>query len=406
MVAKIKSGKSLIGALNYNEQKVKTGKARLIAACLYPQQHDRLSFDDKLFRLVDLAERNQRVKTNTLHLSLNFDVGEKVGRDKLCEIADAYMAKIGFDTQPYLVYQHFDAGHDHIHVVTTNIAADGHRISLHNIGKLKSEPARKEIEVEFNLVQAETQCKSLHNQNGIKPLIYGRTDTKSSISNIVNYVTQNYKFTSLPEFNAVLLAFNVQADRGSKETVMYNKNGLRYWVLDKNGQKTGVPIKASAIYKKPTLKLLEERFKLNEFLRKPYRNELSGKIERVLQTARNRQDLQILLSQIGVAVILRENAEGRLYGLTFVDSKSKVVFNGSDLGKRYSAAAIESQITVNRNNTQQRSNQNTTEIKSVHNPEEKFEGGLLANLLSPIDHTEDQSIFKQERKKKRKRLKL
>lgn len=35
---------------------------------------------------------------------------------------------------------------------------------------------------------------------------------------------------------------------------------------------------------------------------------------------------------------LRYNAEGRLYGITFVDNQSKVVFKGSDLGKGYSAA--------------------------------------------------------------------
>ncbi len=77
MVAKIKSGKSLIGALNYNEQKVKAGKAVLLAAQLYSKDMKLLSFNDKLFRLTDLADRNQRTKTNTVHLSLNFDLSEQ-----------------------------------------------------------------------------------------------------------------------------------------------------------------------------------------------------------------------------------------------------------------------------------------------------------------------------------------
>jgi len=116
MVAKIKSGKSLIGALNYNEHKVKAGKAKLIAAQAYAKDCHLLSFDDKLFRLKDLAERNLRTRTNTVHLSLNFDVSENLDNTKLIEVAEDYMERIGFGHQPYLVYKHSDAGHPHIHV--------------------------------------------------------------------------------------------------------------------------------------------------------------------------------------------------------------------------------------------------------------------------------------------------
>ena len=35
-----------------------------------------------------------------LHMSLNFDINEKVGKEKLQRIARAYMEKIGFDEQP------------------------------------------------------------------------------------------------------------------------------------------------------------------------------------------------------------------------------------------------------------------------------------------------------------------
>ena len=62
-------------------------------------------------------------------------------------IADTYMRMIGFGQQPYLVYEHKDAGHQHIHIVTTNIRADGSKIDMNNIGRNQSEKARKTIEV-------------------------------------------------------------------------------------------------------------------------------------------------------------------------------------------------------------------------------------------------------------------
>jgi hypothetical protein len=50
------------------------------------------------------------------------------------------------------------------------------------------------------------------------------------------------------------------------------------------------------------------------------------------------------LKQQNIYVVLRQNAENRLYGITFVDNTTKCVFNGSDLGKGYSAAAIQSRL--------------------------------------------------------------
>jgi hypothetical protein len=46
------------------------------------------------------------------------------------------------------------------------------------------------------------------------------------------------------------------------------------------------------------------------------------------------------LSKENIDVVLRKNKEGLIYGITYVDHKTKCVFNGSDLGKSYSAKAI------------------------------------------------------------------
>ena len=46
------------------------------------------------------------------------------------------------------------------------------------------------------------------------------------------------------------------------------------------------------------------------------------------------------LRKQNIYVLLRQNEAAKLYGITFVDNQNKVVFNGSDLGKGYSAAAL------------------------------------------------------------------
>ena len=182
MVCKVRCGKSIKGALNYNENKVKEGKAECIGAVNFVGEAQHMTFHEKLVRFQNLIEGNTRAKTNTLHISLNFDVGEKLSQNKLNQIAMTYMGKIGFGGQPYLVYQHHDAAHPHIHIVTTNIQEDGRRIGTHNLGKNLSEMARKEVEVQFGLIKAQSKPKQdLDFLQKVDKAVYGKSETRKTI---------------------------------------------------------------------------------------------------------------------------------------------------------------------------------------------------------------------------------
>jgi len=343
MVAKIIIGKHIPGIIGYNEHKVEKGVAELLTAENFFADASKLTFSNKLKHFAAFAEKNRRTKTNAMHISLNFDNTDKLNNELLVEIGKRYMTSIGFGEQPYLLYRHHDAAHPHVHIVTTNIQSDGQRIDLHNIGKNKSEIARKEIEKEYGLVQAESKQlteKLQLREVDVDQALYGKHETKQAISNIVRYVSRNWKYTSLPELNAVLHHYNVIADRGAEHSKMFKKNGLVYSLLDSNGQKIGVPIKASGIYGKPTLSFLESRYKLNEALRKPFKFQLKQVIDEVLKSPSSRDEFEQKLKQKGIKVLFRQNDEGRVYGITFTDFHSKCVFNGSSLGKNYSAKAV------------------------------------------------------------------
>jgi hypothetical protein len=213
-----------------------------------------------------------------------------------------------------------------------------------------SEPVRKTIEKEFNLIVAEN--KKYKPEPGIKPANpekakYGHLPTKRAISNVVMAVMNSYKFTSLAEYNAVLKQFNVIADRGREDTEMFRKKGLIYFLLDQKGNKVGVPIKASAFYNKPTLRNIEKKFEANEEKRKPYKRSLTSRIERVFQKY-SRFTQSTLISELrrnGISLILRENEKGFVYGATFIDHENKAVFNGSDLGRAYTAKSIAERLS-------------------------------------------------------------
>ncbi len=260
------------------------------------------------------------------------------------------MDRIGFGEQPYLVYKHNDAAHPHLHIVTTNIKPDGKRIDLHNIGRTLSETARKQIERDFKLVRAEG--RKLSNEVPLKPVNiehaeYGKKPTKRAITSVVNAVMKDYKFTSLAEFNAVLRCFNVTGDRGSEDTLIYQKKGLQYSITDKRGNRIGVPIKASSIFGKPTLDHLEKQFTRNEEPKKPLKEPLKASIDKVLNEYVHISKSTFVkeLNQKGISAIFRQNEQGFIYGVTFVDHKNQSVFNGSSLGKAYSAKALTEKFT-------------------------------------------------------------
>lgn len=139
--------------------------------------------------------------------------------------------------------------------------------------------------------------------------------------------------------------------QGREDSKMYQKKGLVYTALDSNGNKIGTPVKASDFYSKPTLKKqLEKKLVQNESLRQEHKPKVTTAIKWVLvkkKTTLNefKQDL----AREGLNVVLRQNSQGNIYGLTYVDFRSKCVFNGSHLGKAYSANGIMERLNAGQN---------------------------------------------------------
>jgi hypothetical protein len=169
-----------------------------------------------------------------------------------------------------------------------------------------------------------------------------------AIQNVLEAVLNQYRYASLPELNAVLKQYNVVAERGNENSRVYQHNGLLYRIMDAGGNPIGVPIKASLFYNQPTLKSLEEKFKENESKRMPYKSRIKNAIDMFFTWKKvPLQDLIKTLEKQGIHVALRQNDKGLIYGITYVDHQTKCVFNGSVLGKQYSAKAIQERCQQN-----------------------------------------------------------
>jgi hypothetical protein len=344
MVAMSEPSRDARQTLLYNEQKLEQGQARFLGAFNYWQEDDQLTFDDKLHRLQKQMVLNERSQAKIVHLSLNFHPDDQLTDKMMRRIAAEFMPKIDFADQPALVYRHLDAGHPHMHVVTTNIRPDGSRIK----NDLRSPRHLMEIcaglEVRHHLTPAIpsplddrrlAQCNTPSPQR----LHYGQSATKTGIAGVLDYVLDKFTYTSLDELNAALSLYRVRADRGSEQGAMYRNRGLYYRMIDENGTKIGAPIKASSFLRKPTLGYLERQFALNE--QKEVRN---------LQRVRTWIDWSLHdYTPSCLAAWKGELAKDRIHvvmpvkpgqGFYYVDFSNYTVYRDTNLGPTYTAAAI------------------------------------------------------------------
>jgi hypothetical protein len=340
-------------ALNYHEKKVQNGCAKLIHAHSFFKLPSELNFHDKINRFKELLALNERAETKLIHISLNFHPSEKdrLTEDFFVHLADEYMNKIGFGNQPYLVYHHEDAGHPHIHVLSSLIKDDGKRIPTHYIAKNLSEPVRKEMEKEYGFIPADKkeQQREDERQLSVTPqkIQAGKSATMRSITNVLDHVIKQYKYASLNELNAILKLYNVKADRGAEDGRIYKHRGLTYVVIDQDGKSLTKPIKASAFHSKPTLDYIEGRFKVNEQKRLPDKKHVKTAIDWAMQSApRTLGELAKLLQKDRINLVIRSNEQARIYGITYIDHEKKTVFNGSDLGKEYSAKRMLERLSL------------------------------------------------------------
>lgn len=155
-------------------------------------------------------DRNISVKSNCLHITLNFSPEDKLTSANLKAIAASYLKLIGLNYEPYLFYEHRDTAHPHIHLITTPIKSNGEKVQLFNVGSKLLNPARERIEKEFNLIG--TGSGMTRNQGGsVKVVNYGADPTRESIEKVLDRTINTYRYTSLEELNAVLSVYNVAA---------------------------------------------------------------------------------------------------------------------------------------------------------------------------------------------------
>ncbi|KAA6327287.1 hypothetical protein EZS27_023714 [termite gut metagenome] len=337
MLAKISSGKSVFGVLAYNQIKVENNQAEVLyRRKMFDSPDGKFFLRDCMDSFYPYLAMNNKTEKIVFHASLNPDPKDKLDDKQLAKIAQAYMQKLGYGNQPYIVFKHSDIKREHLHIVSLRVDENGKKIN-DSYEAIRSIKICKELEQEFNLVplmkgQRESEAPT-------KKIDYREGDIKHQVGNITKSIMSHFYFQSFGEYRALLEQFNITAEEvgGMHEGKPYN--GILYCVTDEKGNKVGRPLKSSLFGKEVGYEALQKHYEFSKAAveKKKIRESLRPVTSQAMQKANSREGFKRLMREKGIGVIFRENETGRIYGVTFIDYQNRTVLNGSRLGKEFSA---------------------------------------------------------------------
>lgn len=401
MVAKINVGNSLFGALSYNQEKINEGLGKVLFSQKVLQNTDgsyNMFFNMKSFE--PYLDANKRTEKPILHISLNPHPDDKLTDEQLKDIAQEYIEKMGYGNQPYLVYKHEDIDRHHIHIISINVDETGKKISNTNDFH-RSKKITRELEQKYGLLPAEKQKQS--NNLPLKPINVKNGNIKKQVSNIAKGLIKDYRFQSVSEYRALLNIYGVTVEEVKGEIRGKAYNGLVYSILNKSGEKVGNPFKASLIGRTVGYEALEKRigFSKKSMKEKPPYNRIKAIVSSCLKNNPSRKQFKKELAKNNISVLFRENEDKRIYGVTFIDHQVKAVFNGSRMGKEFSANVFHSSFNEN-HKAEANYLLHDNNYSQEQNSEMESFGGLL-DMIQHGDNYEEIAFTNRMKRKKKKR---
>lgn len=341
MVANITTGKSILGALIYNQQKVDKGKASVLATSLIRERSDG-KFDAAQTAEEILAWMPSCIRTEkpVVHISLNPDPKDEIDDELLITMAEEYLDGMGWGNQPHIIYKHTDIERVHIHIVTTQVDITGRKINDSHRNR-RSVALTEELEKKYHLHPAKERKQETLWQ--LKPVDYKKGDLKDQIAAVVKPALAMYRFQTMGELRALLSLYRIGIEEVQGVRAGKPFRGLVYVALDEKGEKAPVmPLKASSLGDDASLKKVETILtSSSEKIKSAKLHKMTlHHVEEALIEASSEEELRKRLKTHHIDLFLRRNAQNRITGVTFIDHENRCVFNGSRLGKDYSANAF------------------------------------------------------------------
>lgn len=396
MVANIRTGATVGGAIRYNEEKVNRGQAEVLFWNRMLDPFDtagRMSHERCMASFEPFLQANRRTTNTVFHVSLNPSPEDRLTDEQLGEIAREYMERMGYGEQPYIVFKHRDIAREHLHIVSLRIDREGRKLP-HDFEARRSVEITRDLEQKYGL-HPSIKGQELQNREGLRKVDYKKGDVKQQVSSTVRSCLRHYLCASFGEWRTLLEAFNVSVEERTGTIEGRDYAGMIYGTLTDDGYGVGTPFKASLIGKDVGYEALQRYYERSKTALKELGtlDELREKIADEMKRCSSRTEFCERLRAQDVDAVFRLNAAGRIYGVTFIDHGQGIVANGSLLGRNFSANAFEHQF-----HTEEKGRGVSQESSEQERPSSKefFRPGLSIHPLAAILELADVQAYEEQ----------
>lgn len=330
MVVRIIKSKDIIKALVYNQTKVDNKSACIlgvnkIALPLYSLENTSKYFYSYF---EPYLLNNLRTVTPVRHTSLNPNPVDKLDDLTLLKIAKAYMEKIGYKHQPYIIYKHFDLKRVHLHIVSVSINNQGYQINR-DFDFIIAQNACKELIKEFNLTDYTKKYK-VEVDLSLKVVDYRESNLTWQIDSVVSSLPKYYSFEDFDSYNAILQLFKVKARLGNNKEF----NSIMYFALDHQNKEISNLVSSSKLSLKVDIDFLEKHFKKSIKAKDlNIDNKVSDQIRSYLSQSKDYKHFKKLLTNQGINLVADNKDKSKFY---FVSHKYRRVFSFSHINRQLS----------------------------------------------------------------------
>ena len=275
-------------AVAYNEMKVEKGVATLLEAQNILGLRPEAFTTEKLRQFfIDYSSRNTHIQNAQFHVAVSCK-GNEYSHQQLLDIAHRYLKEMGYadEGQPLLVYAHHDTPNNHIHIVTSRVAPDGHKID-HAHEKRRSRAATLKIMEEYTGQRQEPDVNDI---------------AKDALT---------YRYTSKAQFCAIMESLGYECKDDEEKPIVH---------LYRNGEELGT-IQVQLI--------MQHALKDNKPDDKR-RRQLRAILQKYRNLSANKEELATHMKRkFGVSLVFVGKADTP-YGYIVVDHKNKTVFKGGE----------------------------------------------------------------------------
>ena len=300
MIVKILSSTRSFKGVQYNTDKVGNHKAELIKVANFGplQALDCVRPEDYRNYLKMVSAQNQNTKKPQFHAVISTK-GREHNKEELTEIAEKWLAKMGYSQQPYLLVFHKDTRNNHIHIVSSRIDKDGHKIS--------------------SAFEKNRAIQSLNQVMGLDEAHRAKEDFEKALG---------YTFTSKTQFMMLLESrgYVVKSAKDNMQLIKFGKVLAEFDVGLVNLRLTGIKSNAENLDTKPRIHQLNAIF--NKYLKThdprlyPVMQPLAGGREKALSVFSS-DFAQFLHMKLGIELVFHSR-----YAYSILDHDAKNVFKG------------------------------------------------------------------------------